>query len=98
MDHSNHFRLREDELTQDVLDGAAVYGPDDSKVGTVDHLHGFGVDVKVVVDVGGLFGLGAKPIALSLGDLDFMRDEEGTVHATTRLSEDELKEMPKHVD
>lgn len=46
MDHSNHVRLRDDELTQDVLVGAAVYGPDDTKVGTVDHVHGFGVDVK----------------------------------------------------
>jgi hypothetical protein len=98
MDHSNHIRLRDDELAQDILEGAAVYGPGDEKVGTVDHVHGFGVDVKVIVDVGGLFGLGAKPVALSMGDLDFMRDEEGTVHATTRLSEDELKELPKHTD
>ena len=98
MDHSNHVRLRDDELTQDVLEDAAVYGPDDSKVGTVDHVHGFGVDVKVIVDVGGLFGLGAKPVALSLGDLDFMRDEDGTVHATSRLTEGELKAMPEHVD
>ena len=68
------------------------------QVGTVDHLHGFGVDVKAIVDFGRLFALGVKPVALSLGHLDFMRDEEGTVHATTRLSEDDLKEVPKHVD
>ncbi len=98
MDHSNHVRLRDDELTQDVLGGAAVYGSDDSKLGSVDHVHGFGVDVRVIVDVGGLFGIGAKPVALSLGDLDFMRDEQGNVHATTRLSEDDLNEMPEHTD
>jgi hypothetical protein len=96
MDHSNHIRLREDELTQDIIDGATVYGPDDSKVATVDHVHGFGVDVQIIVDVGGLFGLGAKPVALSLGDLDFMRDEDGEVHAKTRLTEDQLKELPEH--
>ena len=98
MDHSSHVRLRDDELTQDVLEGAAVYGPDDSKVGAVDHMHGFGVDVKVIVDVGGVFGLGAKPVALSLGDLEFMRDQDGTVHATTRLREGELKAMAEHVE
>ncbi len=98
MDHSSHVRLREDELTQDILEGAAVYGPTDDKVGSVSHVHGFGVDVKVVVDVGGLFGLGARPVALSLGDLDFMRDAAGEVHAVTRLTEDQLKDLPDHTE
>ena len=98
MDHTNHTRLLDSELTQNVLDGAPVYGPNDDKVGTVNHVHGFGVDVQVIVDVGGFLGIGAKPVALSLGDLDFMRDEDGEVHAMTRLTEDQLKDLPEHTD
>ncbi|TIO63266.1 MAG: PRC-barrel domain containing protein, partial [Mesorhizobium sp.] len=30
--------------------------------------------------------------------LDFMRDEDGDVHAVTRWTKDQLKSMPKHHD
>ncbi|TGS08674.1 PRC-barrel domain containing protein, partial [Mesorhizobium sp. M1C.F.Ca.ET.187.01.1.1] len=36
MDHSNHVRLTNAELTQDELEGATIYGPDDEKIGSVD--------------------------------------------------------------
>ena len=98
MDHSSHVRLSEDELHKDILEVAAAYGPTDDKVCSVIHVHGFGVDVNAGVDVGGLFGLGARPVALSLGDLDFMRDAAGEVHAVTRLTEDQLKDLPDHTE
>jgi len=42
--------------------------------------------------------MGAKPVAVSLSDLDFMRDEDGEVHALTSWTKDQLKEMPEHRD
>ena len=42
MDHSKQVRLGSNELNQDVLKDAAIYGADDEKVGTVSHLHGVG--------------------------------------------------------
>ncbi|MBD9559117.1 PRC-barrel domain-containing protein [Ensifer sp. ENS03] len=98
MDHTGHVRLAATELTPAILEGATVYGADDDKVGTVDHVHGAGTASTVVIDVGGFLGIGAKPVAVPLADLDFMRDEDGDVHAVTTWTKDQLKEMPEHYD
>ncbi|TIS28364.1 PRC-barrel domain containing protein [Mesorhizobium sp.] len=87
MDHTNHVRLTNAELTPSILEGATIYGPDDEKIGSVDHMH-----------VGGFLGIGAKPVAVSANQLDFMRDEDGDVHAVTRWTKDQLKSMPEHHD
>jgi hypothetical protein len=98
MDHSKHVRLGTDELTPAVLEGATVYGADDDKVGSVDHMHGSGSRANVVIDVGGFLGIGAKPVSVPISDLDFMRDEDGDVHAVTSWTKDQLKDMPEHRD
>lgn len=98
MDHSKHTRLAATELTADALDGATIYGPGDEKIGSVSHVHGSGSATRVVIDVGGFLGIGAKPVAVPVGDLDFMRDEDGDVHAVTTWTKDQLKDMPEHVD
>jgi hypothetical protein len=98
MDHSKHIRLSSTELTADILKGATIYGADNHKIGTVSHLHGVGTASLVVIDVGGFLGIGAKPVAVRIADLDFMRDEDGNVHAITGWTKDQLKEMPEHKD
>ncbi|TAV64155.1 PRC-barrel domain-containing protein [Rhizobium leguminosarum] len=98
MGHSKHVRLGTDELTPAVLEGATVYGADDDKVGSVDHVHGSGTSANVVIDVGGFLGIGAKPVSVPISDLDFMRDEDGDVHAVTSWTKDQMKEMPEHRD
>lgn len=94
MDHSKHIRLRPDELNARVLEGATIYGPADEKIGSVSHMHGD----QVVIDVGGFLGIGAKPVAVDLSQLEFMRDEDGDVHAVTNWTKDQLKDMPEHRD
>lgn len=96
MDHTHHVRLATTELTPDILEGATVYGADDHKVGKVDHVHGLGAQSTAVIDVGGFLGIGAKPVAVPLSDLEFMRDDDGDVHAVTGWTKDQLKEMPEH--
>ena len=96
MDHSHHVRLSSTELVPATLKGAAIYDADDEKVGTVDHIDGVGMDSTAVVDVGGFLGIGAKPVALPLHELDFMRDEGGEIHAMTSWTKDELKQLPEH--
>ena len=98
MDHSKHSLLNPNELNQTTLEGASVYDPDDNDIGTVSHLHGAGPNAQVVVDVGGFLGIGAKPVALDVSQLNFMRDESGTVHATTTMTKDQLKGLPEHHD
>ena len=96
MDHSKHVRLDSSELIPSVIEGATIYGDGDQKVGTVSHMHGAGSDSEIIIDVGGFLGIGAKPVAVSAGELDFMRDEDGDVHAVTPWTKDALKEMPEH--
>ncbi|MGC4077466.1 MAG: PRC-barrel domain-containing protein [Rubrivivax sp.] len=98
MDHSHHTRLTNAELTPSILEGATIYGADDHKVGKVDHVHGAGVASTAVIDVGGFLGIGAKPVAVPISDLDFMRDENGDIHAVTSWTKDALKQMPEHKD
>lgn len=96
MDHTNHVRLTTTELTPAILEGATIYGADDRKVGTVDHIDGAGTTGAAVIDVGGFLGMGAKPVAVPLAELEFMRDERGDVHAVTGWTKDQLKNMPEH--
>lgn len=96
MDHTQHVRLGVAELTPEVLEGATIYGADDHKVGKLDHVHGTGAAGTAIIDVGGFLGIGAKPVAVPLSDLEFMRDEDGEVHAVTSWTKDQLKEMPEH--
>ncbi len=96
MDHSKHTRLRPEELSADTVEGATIYGPEDHSIGTVAHLHGTGPTAEAVVDVGGFLGIGAKSVGLSVSNLNFMRDEQGTVHATTVMTKDDLKRLPEH--
>ena len=48
--------------------------------------------------MGGFLGIGAKPVAVSASQLEFMRDEDGDVHAVTSWTKDQLKAMPEHRD
>jgi PRC-barrel domain len=96
LDHSAHQPLAVSELTEANLIDAVIYGPDDEKVGTVSHVHGMDQASEVIVDVGGFLGIGAKPVALAVNQLNFMRDETGSIHATTSLTKDEAKALPEH--
>ena len=44
----------------------------------------------------GFLGIGAKPVAIPASNLDLMRDQDGTVHAVTSWTKDQLKDMPEH--
>ncbi len=98
MDHSKHTPIRSDELNSATLDGANVYGPNDDHIGDVSHLHGMAPTAQAVVDVGGFLGIGAKTVALPVSNLNFMRDENGKVHATTTMTKEQLKNLPEHKD
>lgn len=98
MDHSHHQRLTADEQTDQNLIGAAIYGPDDYRIGTISHLHRMGVTPQAVIDVGGFLGIGSKPVLVPLSELDLMRDQHGKIHGVTTWSVEELSALPRHVD
>lgn len=96
MDHTNHTPLAGAEINSSNLMGAVIYGPDDETVGTVAHVHGMGAGMQVIVDVGGFLGIGTKSVALDVNRLNFMRDEDGTVHAVTSWTKEQVKDLPEH--
>ena len=95
-DHSKHRRLEPAELTSKILEGAPIYDHHNAEIGKVSHLHGNGPGAQVIVEVGGFLGIGAKPVAVNTRDLDFMRDENGHVHALTFLSREQFEQLPEH--
>jgi hypothetical protein len=97
MDHTLHTPLEAFELNETNLLGAVIYGPLDEKIGTVSHVHSSKATTQVIVDVGGFLGIGAKPVAMAVTDLHFMRDEDGTVHATTAWTKEQIKALPEHM-
>lgn len=96
MDHSTHVRLSSTELTPAVLEGASIYDAEDHKVGSVSHVHGAGTASTAIIDVGGFLGIGAKPVAVPVSQLDFMRDDKGDIHAVTAWTKEQLEKMPEH--
>lgn len=96
MDHTYHKPLAAEEINASNLIDAVIYGPDDETIGTVAHVHGDGSTMQVIVDVGGFLGIGTKSVALDVNKLDFMRDEDGAVHAITAWTKDQVKDLPEH--
>ncbi|WP_293798813.1 PRC-barrel domain containing protein [uncultured Bosea sp.] len=85
-------RMEQDDFVGSVLDGAPLFGPDKSKIGTVAQIHGKGEAMQVIVSLGGILGIGAKIAVLGRGDLQFERGEDGSIRAMTQLTSDQLAE------
>ena len=98
MDSSNNLVLDAIDFVPDTLNKATVYDAGGEKIGTVSHVHGMGPASQVVVDVGGFLGIGRKPVMLPARDLVVMRDADGSVHAQSRWTKEQVKGMPEHID
>ncbi|MGV8955807.1 MAG: PRC-barrel domain containing protein [Cypionkella sp.] len=98
MDHAHHSRLGPHELTPEILRGATIYGANEQVVGHVSHLHGSGAACQVIIDVGGFLGVGARPVVVGLGQLEFVRGPNRDVRALTDWSRAQLQAMPTHQD
>lgn len=94
-------RLTEAErsaLTAEDLQGVAVYDAADEHVGEISNivLSNDGQVEHVIVDVGGFLGLGEKPVAVSIEEIDLSRDQDGvtnSLEARTSLTVEELENM-----
>ncbi|NDW07073.1 PRC-barrel domain-containing protein [Jiella pacifica] len=85
-------------LTADDLMGTTVYGPNDESVGDIGDiaLNADGRVDAVIVDVGGFLGIGEKPVALGMDNLNFMRDQDGKLYLYTQFTEDQLNNAPEY--
>ncbi len=84
-------------LTAERLTGAKVYDANDVVIGEVGTLilSDDGQITQTVIDVGGFLGMGEKPVALNLTDIDILRNEAGDdVRVYLTKTKAELEAMP----
>ena len=67
------------EITADKLTGARVYGPKDEDVGEINRiiLNDKGQVDRVVLDVGGFLGIGERQIAVTMDELNIVKNAKG---------------------
>jgi len=68
------------ELTTDKLEGARVYGANDEDVGEINRiiLKDNGQVDRVVLDIGGFLGMGEHQIAVTMDELNIVRNADGS--------------------
>ena len=86
------------ELTAEKLIGTTVYGPNDGNIGEVGDiaLNAEGNVDAIIVDVGGFLGIGEKPVAVAMDNLQFMKDSGGSMYLYTQFTQEELENVPEY--
>jgi sporulation protein YlmC with PRC-barrel domain len=88
-----------DFLTAEKLSGAAVYDSNDDRIGEVKDLllTADGVATQAVIDVGGFLGMGEKPVALDLAQIDILREDAGEeVRVYVAMTKEQLESLPAY--
>ena len=86
-----------DYLTAEKLTGANVYDANDEMIGEVGELvlTAEGQVSEAIIDVGGFLGMGEKPVALKLSEIDILRNEAGDdVRIYVSMTKEQLEQMP----
>ncbi|MFT6022966.1 MAG: hypothetical protein ACI9PY_001079 [Ascidiaceihabitans sp.] len=88
-----------DDLTADDLTGARVYGPDDKDVGEISELllTEDGKLDRAVIDVGGFLGMGERPVAVTLDEMQIIRADDGDdVRVYIDSTQEALEQQPEY--
>jgi predicted outer membrane protein len=86
-------------ISTESLVGTTVYGANDDTLGEVGDVilakEGTEGSIEaIVVDVGGFLGMGEKPVALALSDLEIMTDADGDYFVYSKFSKEQLENAP----
>ena len=88
-----------DELTADDMTGMRVYGSNDEDVGEISELimssDGATIE-RAVLDIGGFLGIGEHEVAVTLDELQIMRDANGTNRVYIDATQEELEAQPAY--
>ena len=86
-------------MSTDDFIGTTVYGANDENVGEIEDVI-LGSDGKaveaVILDVGGFLGIGAKSVAVSMDNLNFMTDGDGDTYLYTPFTKEQLEAQPAY--
>jgi hypothetical protein len=91
-------RVSSDLITADDLQGASVYGTNNESVADVDEvlMTPEGKVERIVVNVGGFLGMGARSIAIDVNEVDIHKDADNDVRVYIPMNEEELRQMPEY--
>lgn len=87
------------DLTAEMLEGIAVYGPEDESVGEIGELilDDGGRINEAVIDVGGFLGVEERNVAVMFEELRVLRqDDSGDVRVYIDCSEKQLEQLPEY--
>lgn len=87
----------QDQVSANTYIGQSVYNGGNESIGKVNDLimEKQGGIVAAVVGVGGFLGIGAKNVAVPIGNISVAQNADGTVKLTTSESADSLKAAPE---
>lgn len=86
-------------VTTENLEGARVYSSTDEWVGDVSELvvDDAGQVTEVIVDVGGFLGIGAKPVALTMTEMEILKETDGEdIRAFVPMTKEDLEALPEY--
>jgi hypothetical protein len=84
----------ESEMANDIT-GERVYDSTGEWIGEVSEMVVKDEKTWAIVDVGGFLGIGEKPVALDLSELDIATDANNDVRVSTAFTKEELEAMPE---
>ena len=86
------------QVRADDLIGSDVYGANDDNIGNIGDilLTEDGSFDAIIVDVGGFLGIGAREVALSLDEVEFMRDQNENWYVYTGYTQEQLEAAPEY--
>lgn len=86
-----------DFLTSEKLTGASVYDANDDLIGEIGDLvlADDGTANQAIIDVGGFLGMGEKPVALDMTQIDILRQQDGDeVRVYLPMTKEQLESLP----
>ncbi|GAB6057994.1 PRC-barrel domain-containing protein [Desulfonatronum parangueonense] len=91
-------KISPEHVSADNLRNADVFDPNHQNLGNVDEVlvTQEGIIERVVVNVGGLFGLGAHSVAIDIDEVEIHQDAEDELRVYVPMTEEELREQPEY--
>lgn len=84
-------------MTSEQLMGVRVYGQNGEDVGEISDivLDADGKATQIIVDVGGFLGIGEKPVAIDMTQLQIMQEPDGgAMTARVQMTKEEIEDLP----
>ncbi len=98
IDRSTLKELNAADISTEEFVGTTVYGANDENIGEIGDvvLSQDGKVDAVIIDVGGFLGIGEKPVAVGMDNLQFMADNDGDRYLYTSFTKEQLDAAPAY--